>query len=538
MKKIENLFIGISLLTVLTVTAGALWYFDLTASSQSDVKFPETKYGAFLAGQHAIYVNDFDSAAEFSKNLTDKDLPVVSNIINLSDFLSGKLPENIDSLKNETSTTSQFMYDAHLLKNNDWAAVYARHKKDDSALVAPLRIWSGVATGKTTEVLKFVDDLKTHDSWKDFVRGQIYAETGNIESATKHFTKVSIDFMNLSDYLYMMAFFRSHGKHDIAETLRLQFTARPGGLFMLNNDNLPKWEDYSGFHGALVFSMVQNVSHTQIMMFSDLSVLMLRFSEIINDNSAVQKDAINYYLGQYFFNTGGDCEKYFKAVPQSSPFYSFSLMKIAEKTGKNAILERAISNNPLFVPAIAKLVANHVQNGEQRKALKVVNRALDSTDLTGIGRAFFLKTRAQIYLTFGNMDKAQTDIRAAANILPMDAGVLSMQSKIWIAQKRELDVAYEYATALIRKSPTDIEAWDILGMAVWAKEGPNAALELLERVGQVSNTCSVLFEHLGDLYIELGDKKLARDAYQRAISLSGDGLTIVPKLEKKLRKIR
>ena len=197
-----------------------------------------------------------------------------------------------------------------------------------------------------------------------------------------------------------------------------------------------------------------------------------------------------------------------------------------------------MANNPLFVPGINKLVANYVSNGEKKNALRVLNRALDTDDLSGIGRAFFLKSRAQVHLIFGDLDDAQRDIHDAAAILPMDGDILSIQAKIWAGQNRELDNAYDYAIALVRQNPTDIAAWDTLGTVVTAREGVDAALEVLERVGDVAGSCSSLFERLGDLHVAAGNQKLARDAYLRAIDLSSDGLTIVPVLEKKLRKLK
>jgi tetratricopeptide (TPR) repeat protein len=335
-----------------------------------------------------------------------------------------------------------------------------------------------------------------------------------------------------------MAFYNANDMADAASKLRANFTERPGGMFMLDYETVPDWDNYAGFHRALTFSLVQNVSHTTMMMYSDLSLLLLRFAEIVQGDASQQNNAINYYLGQYFFNNGGDYKKFYNSIDKASPFYPFAMMKIAEKSNQISELERATHANPLFVPAIVKLVAKNVQTGNERKALRVINRALDNPNLTSTGRSFFLKSRAQVYLTFGDLGKAQTDIHSAAKILPNDAGILAIQSKIWSLQRRELDTAYEYAIALVHKSPTDIEAWDVLGMAVNAKEGADAALDILERVGQVSMTCSSLFEHLGDLYLEKGDIKRAHDSYVRAIDLSDDGLSIVPNLEKKLRNIR
>ena len=70
------------------------------------------------------------------------------------------------------------------------------------------------------------------------------------------------------------------------------------------------------------------------------------------------------------------------------------------------------------------------------------------------------------------------------------------------------------------------------------REGNDAALEILEKVGASANHCSSLFEHLGDAYLRAGDTKRAHDAYLRAISLSDDGLIVVPNVKKKLKRLK
>ena len=119
-----------------------------------------------------------------------------------------------------------------------------------------------------------------------------------------------------------------------------------------------------------------------------------------------------------------------------------------------------------------------------------------------------------------------------------DIDILSLQAKIWATQNRELDNAYDYAMALIQQNPTDVVAWDTLGTVIAKREGVNAALDVLERVSEVSATCSALFEHLGDMYADTGNQEKALDAYMQAIDLSDDGLIIVPEIEKKIRKLK
>jgi tetratricopeptide (TPR) repeat protein len=539
MKKTESLFAYIGALAVVIVTGGVLWHTLRPGSGPARLyEYPANKFGAFLAGQHAIYVNDFDRAAEFAQSFEDTDLHIVMNTAILSEFLSGRMPEKANLLRDEKGMAARLIYDAHLLRGDDWREIYDRRKKDDSALTAPLRVWSSVAAGKSDEALKFVGKLKTNDSWKSFVRGQIFAETGQTDQAAKEFAKVSTDFMNINDYMYIVSFYTHNGMTDAADALRADFTERPGGMYMLNVNVSADWKQYSGIRNALAFGLIQNVSHTQIMMYSDLSLLLMRMAESAMDVEFGDKNALNYYIGQYFYNNGGDYKRYLASIDSASPFYSFAMMKLAEKTGDIDELTAAAKANPLFVPAVSKLIAHHVRLGEKRNALRVANRALGHANLTETGRAFFLKARAGIHLTFGDLENAQKDVRAAADVLPVDAGILAIQARIWAIEKRELETAYDYAVALVRRNPTDVEYWDVLGMVVRAREGAAAALEVIERVGQISESCSVLFEHLGDLYLELGNMKLARDAYLRAIDLSEDGLTIVPRLEKKIKNLK
>lgn len=538
MKKIESLFVTISLFAAIAITSGAIWNTTHKMGQGEKYEFPTTKYGAFLAAQHAIYVNDFDTANNLTQNLRDIQYPIVQNTIYISDFLSGRMPFDAHLLKNEKGMPAQLVYDAYLIQNDMWKELHNRHKTDESALAAPLRIWSAIANDWRTNTFKFIDRLPTNASWKSFVRGQIYAELGDTDTAAENFAAVSPDFMNINDYLYIMSFYTHHNMADAAAQLRDDFTARPGGMFMRGYDNIPDWSVYAGYKNQLAFSLVQNVSHTQIMMYSDLAMLLLRFAQITAPEFAETNGVVDYYLGNYFWNNSGDYGAHFARISPDSPFYLFGVLRNVEKNGNIDELQDALREHPLFVPAVNKLVGYHIQHGNKRAALRVINRAIKDKNLNDAGRAFFTKGRAQINFAFGDMDAAQQDLRDASEILVMDAEIISLQAKIWAAQNRELDNAYDYAMMLVQQNPTDILAWDTLGVVVAQREGVDAALEVLERVGEVSETCSSLFEHLGDIYAITGDVDKAVESYMRAIDLSDDGLTVIPVIERKIRKIK
>ena len=539
MKKIETLFVGASLLIVAGVAGGVVWHqATKRGGANHEIVRPESKFGSFLAAQHAIYINDFDSAARFSENLADTDIAVVQNTKILSEFLSGRLPADAALLEKEKTAPSRFIYDAYLVHNEKWEDFYKRHKSDDGALTAPLRIWATVAAGRPDEAIKFVNSLPTAEAWRNFVRGQIYAEQGDIDKAAEQFAAVSPDFMNLNDYLYIMSFYSANGRTDAAKALRANFTSRPGGMFMLDYETVPAWSRFSGVKNALSFSLVQNVSHTQIMMYSDLAILMLRMAQIVAPNMGADTDSINYYLGQYFYTNSGNYERYFSRIDSDSPFFPFASLRNAQKADDVSAMRRVAREHPLFVPAVNDVVARYVKNGRKREALAVVNAALKDNRIDDAGHAFFLKSRARIHYVFGDYDAAAADLHAAADVLVMDPEILSLQARIWAEQGREIETAYEYAMGLVRNAPSDIQAWDTLGRVVTVREGPDVALDLVARVGEVASTCSALFELLGDLYGATGDKNKAKDAYMRAIELADDGLSVVPDIKRKLRNLK
>ena len=112
MKKAENLFIGIILITSIVL----LLYFALHNSNTQDREIVANKYGSFLAAQHAVYVNDFAAASNFVTDLSDIDYVNVKNLRTLSKFLEGDLPENVSELKDEKSASAKIIYENDFLQ--------------------------------------------------------------------------------------------------------------------------------------------------------------------------------------------------------------------------------------------------------------------------------------------------------------------------------------------------------------------------------------------------------------------------------------
>jgi tetratricopeptide (TPR) repeat protein len=273
------------------------------------------------------------------------------------------------------------------------------------------------------------------------------------------------------------------------------------------------------------------------MVHTDLSLMFLRFAQIVSNDANL--DAINYYLGQYYFYKSGDYKTCFDSINKGSPLYLFGRLDIAERDGDFKAINKIVRKNPLFIPAVQYVVREHIKNGEKSAALSVLNRALRNRSLSDEGRAFFLKQRAYVYLMFNDAKRAQKDIYDIRvytdNITP---DITSLQVRTWVLENRNLDEAYKSAMMLVQNNTSDVYAWDLLSQIVAKKESVENALELLESVSASGANMSAVYEHLGDLYKAQGDKEKALRAYQQALDLSDDCLVVVPLVQKKIRNLR
>ena len=92
-----------------------------------------------------------------------------------------------------------------------------------------------------------------------------------------------------------------------------------------------------------------------------------------------------------------------------------------------------------------------IRVGDKSAALRVINRALDNDKLSDSGRAYLKKRRAFVYMMFGDYERAQSDIHEVSKIQIVDSEVLAIQARIWAAQDREIENAYSYAMALVKR---------------------------------------------------------------------------------------
>lgn len=530
----------LSLITVLSLSfLFSLWYILYYNNKENNIegyKYPETDLGIFLNIQHAMNISDFETASILSK----KDIKNfnLDNINVLSSFMNGELVPIKNKKVEINNITIEFIKDAEFIKNNNWQSVYKRHSKDNIILMAPFKIWSSVAVGKYDEAIKFVLKLKTSSSLKNFLLGQIYVEKKDIKKAAYHFANVETSFMNLNDYLYVSSFYKKYKFQNLLKDLKNKFSEAPISSFVIKKENYPDWINFSGPANQLAFSIIQNLSHTGLLRYSNLSLIMLRFAEIIQTEQK-DKDSIYFYLGQHSFNNNGEFGSFFDKIDNDSYFKPFAEIIKIEKTKNLKELNKIIKENPLFLPGIYKLASNYIQNGEEKEFIKLINKSLKDKDLQDNGRIFLLKLLLKNYLIFDDLIKAQETLEKISNLTKKkDTDYILLQSLIWIKNKQQIEDAYKNAIKIIKNNSSNIDAWIVLGYAIKEKEDADSAIEVVSRVAKISTTNSHLFELLGDLYKETNKEEEAKKAYLKAKELSSDGNTSIIKLDKKLDKLK
>lgn len=532
----------ISILLIVAVVAISVFLWGIRGSDAPKSGYAGSKFGDYLAKQHAIYADDFEMAAKFAESLADVDADVVQNDRAVSMFLAGQVDESFSKLSSKTGMSARAAYAAYKLQNDDWKAVRAAYKDSTSVVMAPVRIWSSVATGNVKEALDYVKKAGNTEPWQLFMRGMIYAETGKIKQAVDAFDLVPIEFINLNDYLYMRAFYIQAGLPENAEQLDTDFTSRPGGLFLMNMSKDIDFSEFTGYKAALAFSLIQTVSHSPILSSSNFSILLLRLAEAaVPKESRALNNAINYYMGTALFATNRSwAEEFFAKIDKSSPFVPFVEFKLAEASGPDRkivrAMDRILEDHPLFFPAINRATAIHQKNGNPGRSVRLLDRALKQPEISGSGRALLLTMRARANLMRGDLRLAADDIAQARDLSSNDAGAMAVQSAVWVAARKNLDEAYHLSLVLVKNFPSDIASWDALGQVVKLREGAKEALDIYERVGRVAETNSKFFENFGDLLKSVGEKARAKGAYEKALRLSVDGLTSQRELRRKMKK--
>ena len=119
-------------------------------------------------------------------------------------------------------------------------------------------------------------------------------------------------------------------------------------------------------------------------------------------------------------------------------------------------------------------------------------------------------------------DEAAEQFRAVLELQPENGQAMNYLGYMWADIGKNLEQALELVRRAVDLDPTNGAFVDSLGWALFRLGDLEEARLHLERANQLVPEDSTILEHLGDVYVALGDSGRAREAYEDALAIDDD----------------
>jgi tetratricopeptide (TPR) repeat protein len=122
----------------------------------------------------------------------------------------------------------------------------------------------------------------------------------------------------------------------------------------------------------------------------------------------------------------------------------------------------------------------------------------------------------------GDRKAAESVMRQAIETNPKDAAALNFLGYMLAEDGRDLDEAESYIHRALKIEPKNGGFIDSLGWVYFQKKMYQRALQTLEKASELEPEEGVIWEHLGDVLIAIGDKNKALSQYKEALKKKND----------------
>jgi len=141
-----------------------------------------------------------------------------------------------------------------------------------------------------------------------------------------------------------------------------------------------------------------------------------------------------------------------------------------------------------------------------------------------------------IYNESAKADSAIKEFSRAIEIDPNNSLALNCLSYLYAQRGEQLDYALSLAQKALEFDPANGAYLDTLGWVYFKKGDLENALRYLENASVLSKD-SEIYEHLGDVYLEMGKLKEARKNWQKSLEIDSQRLSVKNKMEN-IRKVK
>lgn len=253
-------------------------------------------------------------------------------------------------------------------------------------------------------------------------------------------------------------------------------------------------------------------------------------------------DRMHYFLGLLYLEKK-DLEKSFghlSAVAPESVFYFDALTRSALILKEQGKLPEAIA----FVERKGPHAKPTPELYDLRASFQVLmlnyRRALD---ILKDGMAKFPESDKLLFqhaVLLDRMDRwdlSRKDLQRLLERNPENATVLNYLGYSLVEKGEDLEQAREYLEKAHKLRPEDAFIADSLGWWFFKNGDINRALQLIGAAARKSEDEATIHEHLGDIYLHLKNKRLARQSYETALRMLRDAKSRSPEEEKQLKAI-
>ncbi len=179
-----------------------------------------------------------------------------------------------------------------------------------------------------------------------------------------------------------------------------------------------------------------------------------------------------------------------------------------------ALTERADAESSGFVIWAEILAAD----GKPVEAVSVVEKAIEKFP----DNQKLLFTKGAYQERAGDYSSAEKSMRAVIDKNPQDASALNFLGYMLADAGRDLDEAEKLIQRALALQPENGGFVDSLGWVYYQKKQYKKALETLESAVRMEEEEGVIWEHLADSLLALGEKKKAFEKYKEALKRKND----------------
>ncbi len=514
----------------------------LAGLAAPSVSFAETEFGAYLAGRHALYSSDFDTAALYYGRALQKnpDNPELMENVVQAQLATGRvdLALPVARMMAERDIRSQIanmVITGGQIQEGDYDALLSRNLEIEG--IGPLvdglvDAWAQMGRGDTEAAIAAFDEVAEQSGLRGFAlyhKALALGSAGDYAAAEAVFATNTAGTMTRRGALARAEILSQLDRNlEALEMMATTFGANFDPALTQVADRLAAGE-------KLPFDSITSISDGMAEVFfsvgaalngeasDDYALLYARMATYLRadhiDAILLSADLLDQ-LGQYDLSVA-----IYKQVPQTSPDYHAAELGRAEALRRAAkpdaaieVLERLALDYPTLPMVHSSLGDLFRQQEDYSAAAAAYDRALEFTEEGAPSQWFMLYARGIARERMDRWDDAEADFRKALELRPDQPQVLNYLGYSLVEKQIKLDEALDMIQRAVAAQPERGYIVDSLGWVLYRLGRYEEAVAHMEKAVELMPVDPVVNDHLGDVYWAVGRKREAEFQWKRALS--------------------